>query len=49
MEELVDERKLFEKILDTDFETEILTDKENNEYIVLKDSPIKEIDIEKLL
>lgn len=48
MEELVEERKLFEKTQNIESETEIIIDIENNEYIILKDSPINKNDIEKL-
>ena len=48
IEELVEERKLFEKTQDIIFETEIIIDKENKEYLILKDSPINKNDIEKL-
>ena len=48
MEELVEEREIYEKENILNFETEIITDIENNKYIVLKDSPIKQIDFEKI-
>jgi len=49
IEELVDERKYYEKEKIENFETERIIDTDGNEYIVLKNSPIKNIDLDKII
>ena len=48
MEELVEERNFYKNDINIPFETERIIDIEQKEYLVLRNSPIKEIDFDKI-